>query len=147
MSDHASAVLNIVRTARLDCHDLVPLRSTNNTVFLLDQCDIVAKVHDSEARATRELDAGHALATIGAPIVAPAAGIGDRVHSADGVHVTFWDYIAAAGDPPSTAVAIALLDLHRALASLTGWVGSRTFEEQLTDAIDALRELHVCPDA
>ena len=32
MSTRALAVLEIVRHEGLDCHDLVPLRSTNNTV-------------------------------------------------------------------------------------------------------------------
>jgi hypothetical protein len=145
VSDRASSVLEIVRAARVDCRELVPLRSTNNTLFLLDQCDVVAKVHGSEARAARELDAGHALAAVGAPIVAPAAGIGDHVHGADGVHVTFWDYVASQGDVPSAAVATALLDLHRALVGLADWVGHRTFEEQLADAVRALANSEFAP--
>jgi hypothetical protein len=85
------------------------------------------------------------LAAIGAPIVAPAAGIGDHVHSADGLHVTFWDYVTAQGDPSSAAVALALLDLHRALVALADWVGHRTFEEQLTDAMHALADSEFAP--
>jgi Ser/Thr protein kinase RdoA (MazF antagonist) len=38
-----------------------------------------------------------------------------------------------------------LLDLHRALVGLGGWVGSRTFEEQLTDAMRALEDSTFAP--
>jgi Ser/Thr protein kinase RdoA (MazF antagonist) len=145
VGDCAAAVLDIAQTAGLDCDDLVPLRSTNNTVFRLDPCAVVAKANYSEAAAARELDAGRALAEVDAPIAAPASGIGDRVHSAANLHVTFWDYVEDAGDPSSRAVAVALRDLHRDLVRLADRVGGRTFEEQLGDAVRALEDSTFAP--
>ena len=147
MSTRALAVLEIVRHEGLDCHDLVPLRSTNNTVFLLDRLAVVAKVHDSEAAAVQELDVGHALATAGAPVVAPASGIGERVHRAERVYVTFWDYVADATSDglSSTAVAVALGALHSYLAGLADVVAGRTCAEQLGDAMRALQDEAFAP--
>lgn len=133
-------MLELAQRHGLDCHHLVPLRSTNNTVFLLPECAVVAKVHDSEAAAARELAAGHALASSGAPVVAPADGIGDRVRSGAGLPVTFWDYVADTDVQPSgRAIAIALRELHRALTGLADQIGDRSVDAQLEDARRALR--------
>ena len=139
-------MLDVAHSEGLNCDLLVPLRSTNNTVFLLAECAVVAKVHDSEAAAVRELAAGHALPAVGALTVAPAAGIGDQVRSAAGLHVTFWDYVADADTRPSSvAVAVALCDLHRHLVGLRELVAGRGFEEQLEDARRALQRSGFAP--
>jgi hypothetical protein len=139
-------VLDLARGEGLECPRVVQLRSTNNTVFQLAECAIVAKVHGSEPAAARELAAGHALATLGAPIVPPAAGIGDHVRGAAGLHVTFWDYVADTETAPSsTAVATALRDLHRHVTGLPDWVADRSFEEQLTDPRQALHNPAFAP--
>jgi hypothetical protein len=146
MADRAVAVLQLARSLGLDCDVLVPLRSTNNSVFALRECAVVAKVHDSDAAAAHELVLGHALASVGAPIVAPAAGVGDEVRGDAGLHVTFWVY-AAEGDtrPSSAAIAGALGELHRHLAGLADLVADRRVEAQLDDARRALQSPALAP--
>ena len=139
-------MLDLAQSEGLDCHLLVPLRMTNNAVFLLTGCGVVAKVHSSKAAAARELAAGHALAAVSAPIVAPAAGIGDRVHSTASLHVTFWDYVPdTETGPSSSAVAVALCDLHRHLNGLGDWVAGRSVEEHLEGAARALQNPTFAP--
>lgn len=148
MSTRAAAVLDIVRDLGLDCDDLVPLRSTNNTVFLLDELGMVAKVHDSETAAAREGDAGRALANAGAPVVPPASGLGEQVHSTAGVYVTFWEYVpdASSDGLSSTAVAVAMHDLHSHLVVLADdLVVDRILAEQLVAAMRALHDETFAP--
>ena len=90
-------MLDVCKRLGIEVDVLAPLRSTNNTVFWLDPIPIVAKVHRSRLSASRELAAGHALARLHAPIVAPAERVGDEVHDVDDVHVTFWLYAAQGG--------------------------------------------------
>ena len=137
VSNPSAVVLDLARRNGLSCEELLPLRSTNNTVFLLAPCAVVAKVHGSELAATRELAAGLALAHLGAPVVPPAAGIGDEVRSAGGLHVTFWNYVPDGNGTgcSSEAVAVALCELHRHLDGLADVAGDRTVDEQLHDAI------------
>lgn len=110
-------------------------------------CRVVAKVHASEIAAARELDAGLALAAVRAPVVAPAAGLGDRVHREASLYVTFWDYVedTAGGGPSSRSVAVALHALHRDLLTVVESVGGRTFEEQLGDPMRALQDSTYAP--
>lgn len=146
VQDGAAAVLDLARSEGLDCRRVVALRSTNNAVFLLADCSVVAKVHDTHAAAAHELAVGHALAAVGAPIVAPAAGIGDEVRSTTGLHVTFWNDAAhTAVTASSRAVAVALCDLHHHLGGLVDWVADRSLEQHLARARQALQEPTFAP--
>ena len=70
--------------------------------------------------AANELAIAKALPAAGAPVVLPAKDVGDSLHRVAGREVTFWKYepqdqISSAS---SSSIAMALFDLHGALATL-----------------------------
>jgi Ser/Thr protein kinase RdoA (MazF antagonist) len=135
--DPAAAVLAVARRVGLRGEDLTALRSTNHSVFLLPDAALVAKVHESHAAAERERAIGFELGRRGAPVVPPARGIGDRVHTAGGRHITFWER-ADHGPCSNRSVGLALGALHGHLLELGDLVGGRTVTDALVGAQRAL---------
>lgn len=79
-------------------------------------------------------------------MVPPAPDIGGRVHPVDETHVvSFWRYEpqADAGEPSSSAVAVALRALHEVLPACTDRLPACTSE--LSDTLDALDRAAFAP--
>jgi hypothetical protein len=138
--DVTASVVDLARRLGLTVEEPVPLRSTNNVVMWLRPSAVVAKISVGHRRAQDELAIAGGLAHAGAPVVAPAEGVGLRVHRISGHGVTFWTYAPQhdVADPDAESVAEALWALHAALATLGATAPSRTYEEQITDTVGAL---------
>lgn len=117
--DFPGAVVAFARSNGVDVESPVSLRSTNNTVAWLAPSNVVAKVGPDPLRARIELDAARALASRGAPVVAPSEVLGDCVYALAGCAVTFWTYVPPAAVPPSgSSIATALALLHQHMRDL-----------------------------
>jgi hypothetical protein len=138
--DLMTSVVELARTNGLVVEEPVPLRSTNNLVVWLRPSAVVAKVSPAHGGAVRELTIARLLGEAGAPVVAPADGIGDTVHRIGDRDITFWPYQPQDDSvrPGAESVGRALSALHDALMNLGAVTPSRTFEQQITDAIAAL---------
>lgn len=116
--DVVAAVIAAARQSGLTVGDVVTLRSTNNIVLWLSPSDVVAKIApDADRGLGEELAWARRLTALGAPIVRPAGVLGASVHRIGERDVTFWRYTPQHDETPpsSDAIAIALLELHRAL--------------------------------
>ncbi|MBO6558792.1 MAG: aminoglycoside phosphotransferase family protein [Pseudomonadales bacterium] len=117
---------------------LSPLRSTNNTVFLVDPLDVVAKLkRGKNKKAGLELGVAHGLHELGAPVGAPAADF-SRHHQIGDFELTFWKYYASK-DPElisSEALSEALYQLHQCCAKLE-------LKEQLPTCFERFNEVEL----
>jgi Ser/Thr protein kinase RdoA (MazF antagonist) len=125
----------------------VPLRSTNNDVIWLRPSAVVAKISAEHGRAAHELAVARILADAGAPVVAPAEGVGRRLSRVGDRGVTLWRYESQedVSEPGPESVAHALGALHEALMTLGENGPTHTCEEQVTDAIRALDRPEFAP--
>jgi hypothetical protein len=114
--DLIDEVVRLARSLGFDVDEARPLRSTNNIVVWLHPAGLVAKIHADHPAAGRELTVATALAGVGAPVVAPALGIGDRLHAVGDRLVSFWPYASQdlITEPDPTSIADTLAFLHAA---------------------------------
>jgi Ser/Thr protein kinase RdoA (MazF antagonist) len=126
----------------------VALRSTNNVLVWLRPSMVVAKISSRPGMAANELAIAKALAAAGAPVVPPADVVGDRLHDVSGRDVTFWKYEPQDEISSATArsIAVALFDLHGALATLGSVISLPNYEIQITDAIRSLDNQDFAPE-
>jgi hypothetical protein len=132
----------------LTVNEPVPLRSTNNVLVWLRPSMVVAKVSRRPHMAANELAIAKALALVGAPVVPPAAGVGDRLYRVADRDVTLWKY-----EPQddrqyadSRSIALALFELHAALDTLGSTIAVPSYDTQVVDAIHALADRDFAPD-
>ena len=145
--DEVAAAVTLAGRLGLVVDDPVVLRSTNNTVLWLRPSAVVAKVSHAETSAARELAYARELVDRGAPVVAPADGVGAEVHEVGGWFLTLWRHLPHDDVPPASgeAVAIALHALHEALVLLPEATTLPGCDAQLRDAIRALEDPSYAP--
>ncbi len=137
--DAIAVAADVARDLGLAVEQPVPLRSTNNAVAWLQPANVVAKVSvGRNSRLHTELEVARELCALGGPIVSPAPELPAIVHCRGGLEMTFWRYHAqlSTAEPPPDRVALALRQLHAALARLPTVVGARlpSYMEELSDA-------------
>lgn len=141
-------VVALAKGLGLTVNDPVPLRSTNNLLVWLKPSMVVAKVSIRAGLAANELAIARALALAGAPVVPPAAGIGDRLYRVADKDLTFWKYEPQGDnqevDPQS--IALALFDLHTVLDSLRSTISIPSYEIQVVDALHVLEDQDYAPE-
>jgi Phosphotransferase enzyme family len=123
----AGAAVSTAAGLGIACAEPVILADGANIIVHLSPAPVVAKVAastpqvrpDSAAWLQRELDAALFLAAAGAPVMAPSPEAPAVTHRAAGQVMSFWEYLAPAGDePPGPAVLGSMLrDLHAVLRS------------------------------
>jgi hypothetical protein len=146
--DIVGSVVVLAQRLGLHVEEAVVLRSTNNEVVWLRPSMVVAKISSRPRVAADELAIATTLAAAGAPVVPPARDVADRVHRVAGRDVTFWKYepqdqIEGAD---SESIAIALHDLHGALAMLGSVISLPTCDTQIVDAIYSLDNQDLVPE-
>jgi len=146
--DVVAAVVDLARELGVVVEEPAPLRSTNNQVIWLRPSAVVAKISAGNGRAAGELAVAGVLANAGAPVVPPAEGIGHQLYRVGDRDVTFWQYESQdiITEPSPEDIARALGALHDALATLGAKAPSRTYEEQISDAIRALDRAAFAPE-
>jgi hypothetical protein len=146
--DVVASAVDLARQLGLVVEEPIPLRSTNNVVVWLRPSMVVAKISARPGMAADELAIARALAVAGAPVVPPAAGVGDQSYRVADRDVTFWRYEPQdhAEDADSESIAYALFDLHRALATLRSTVKLPAYDAQIVDAIRALDRPEFAPE-
>jgi Ser/Thr protein kinase RdoA (MazF antagonist) len=146
--DVVAAVVDLARKLGVVVEEPVPLRSTNNHVIWLRPSAVVAKIYAANRRSTDELGVARVLADAGAPVVPPAEGVGRQVYRVGDREVTFWRYESQENisEPSPESLAQALGALHEALMTLGVNGPTRTYEEQITDAIHALDRPEFAPE-
>ena len=146
--DIACSVVDLARGLGLVVEEPVALRSTNNVLVWLRPSMVVAKISRRAGMAANELSIAKALAAAGAPVVPPANDVGDRLHRVAGGDVTFWKYEPQdeVSSATATSIAVALFDLHNALATLGTVISLPTYEIQITDAVRSLDNREFAPE-
>ncbi len=146
--DIIASVVVLARRLGLVVEEPVALRSTNNVLVWLRPSMVVAKISSRPGMAANELAIAKALAAAGAPVVPPARDVADRLHRVAGRDVTFWKY-----EPQdqiegsnSESIAMALFDLHGALATLGSLISLPTCDTQIIDAIHSLDNQDFAPE-
>ncbi|NAZ83859.1 phosphotransferase [Kineococcus sp. R8] len=115
---------------------VVLLHDANALTLRLLPCDVVARVAPvAHGTAAFQLDVAGQLAAVGAPVAAPDPRVEPRVHTRDGLDVTFWTHHAAVADVSPAACADALQRLHAGLRSV------RVAAPHVTDRLDEARNL------
>jgi hypothetical protein len=146
--DIVASVVDLATALGLVVEEPVPLRSTNNVVIWLRPSAVVAKISSRPGTAADELAIARMLAEAEAPVVAPAPGVGHRLHRVGDHDVTFWPYVSqeAVTEPGPESIARALHALHAALATLGPGTPSRTYAEHISDALAALDRPDFAPE-
>lgn len=146
--DIIASVVVLARTLGLVVEEPVALRSTNNVLVWLHPSMVVAKISSRPGMAANELAIAKVLAAAGSPVVPPANDVGDHLHRVAGRDVTFWKYEPQdeIEEATSEAIAMALFDLHEALAMLGSVVSLPTCDTQIIDAIHSLDNQDVAPE-
>jgi Ser/Thr protein kinase RdoA (MazF antagonist) len=146
--DVVAAVIDLARKLGVVVEEPVPLRSTNNHVIWLRPSAVVAKISAANGRSTDELAVAKVLADAGAPVVPPAEGVGRQLYRVGDHEVTFWRYESQEkiSEPRPESLGQALGALHEALMTLGVHGPTRTYEEQITDAIRALDRPEFAPE-
>ncbi len=141
-------IVALARRLGVTVNEPVLLRSTNNVVVWLAPSMVVAKASTRPDMAAYELTIAKALALAGAPVVPPAAGIGDRLYRVADKDVTFWKYQPQDEGPEvdPQLIALALFDLHTVLDTLRSTVSIPSYEIQMIDAMHALANQDYAPD-
>jgi hypothetical protein len=146
--DLVALAVELARALGLAVEEPIPLRSTNNVVVWLRPSMVVAKISARPGLAAHELAIARALVAAGAPVVPPAAGVGDRLYRVADRDLTFWTYEPQdhAEDADSESIACALFALHRALATLGSTIPLPAYDAQIADAILALDRPEFAPE-
>jgi Phosphotransferase enzyme family len=141
-------VVALARELGVTVDEPIPLRSTNNVLLWLRPSMVVAKISMRPDVAANELVIGKALAGAGAPVVPPAAGIGDRLYRLAGRDVTFWTYQPQDDSEPADPhlVGLGLFELHSALEELRSTIAMPSYEIQVGDALRALANHKFAPE-
>jgi hypothetical protein len=119
--DAIAVAADVAREFGLAVEQPVPLRSTNNAVAWLRPANVVAKVNvGRNSRLHTELAVARELCKLGGPVVSLAPQLPRIVHCRGGFEMTFWQYHPqlSTAEPPPARVALALRQLHAALARL-----------------------------
>jgi Phosphotransferase enzyme family len=135
------AAVTIGREFGLTVRTPVTLADSNNVVVWLTPSPVVAKVGTGHHRSlSLELQVARHLVARRAPVVAPATELPPRVHHLAGFDVTFWQYQAHdhAEDVDPRKLGGALLDLHEALETYSGYLPS--YEIELDEVNHVLRQ-------
>lgn len=140
-----AAVSDLARELDVTCHQAKVIKDSNNTIIHLAPTPVVAKVgtttlKPSSVSLTNELQIGHYLAQMGAPIAPPTTEVPPGPHGRDGLVITLWDYIEHIAEAPVSDAELGdMLQLfHRAFAEYPGDLVD--FTDNLTRARRALQE-------
>jgi hypothetical protein len=133
-------VVALAKSLGLAVNEPVPLRLTNNVLVWLRPSMVVAKVSTRPDMAAIELAIARALALAGAPVVPPAAAVGDCLYRVADRDVTFWRYEPQddSHEPDSPSIALALFQLHGVLDTLRSAIVVPSYDTQVEDAFHAL---------
>ncbi len=148
--DAISVAADFAREFGLTVEQPVPLRSTNNAVAWLRPANVVAKVSvGRNSRLRTEWAVARELCKLGGPVVSLASQLPRIVHRRGGLEMTFWQYHPqlAGAEPPPAGVALALRQLHAALARLPTEVLASlpSYLEELDDARSLLVDHDALP--
>jgi hypothetical protein len=148
--DAISVAADVAREFGLTVEQPVPLRSTNNAVAWLRPANVVAKVSlGRNSRLQTEWAVARELCKLGSPVVSLAPQLPRIVHRRGGLEMTFWQYHPqlATAEPPPAGVALALRQLHAALARLPTELlaGLPSYLEELDDARSLLVDHDALP--
>jgi hypothetical protein len=142
------SVVAFARGLGIAVDEPVPLRSTNNVLVWLRPSMVVAKVSRRPDMGAPELAIAKALMFGGAPIVPPAAGVGDRLYRVAGRDVTFWRYEPQddSSHADSRSIAVALFELHTVLDTFRSTIAVPSYDTQVVDAIRELADQDFAPE-
>ncbi len=149
--DAIAVAADVAREFGLAVEQPVTLRSTNNAVAWLRPANVVAKVNvGRNSRLHTELAVARGLCKLGGPVVSLAPQLPRIVHCRGGLEMTFWQYHPqpSTAEPPPARVALALRQLHAALARLPTAVRARlpSYLAEIGDARSLLLDHDALPE-